>query len=158
MKKNKDKALVWELKGDNLLKAKKDEKAFDAYQKALDLDPERVPLYTKIIELHEKYIDNWDDQDFAYNLSLSMKRQEIENPYFKRVHARLEEDYQKILPLIKKMFEAKTIKSETKYVEEIHAKGPVAIYPLIDYLMSFKEIGKKKLEKKAKQNAQNKSK
>ncbi len=154
-KQNKSKALVLEHKGDKFLKTNKDKKAFESYQKALDLNPERIALYDKLISLHEQYSDNWTDEDFGYNLSLTMKKQELVNPLFKRIHARLEDEYKEVGKLIKKMFDAKTEATETKNVEEIVSRGEDALYPLIDYLLGFKEVGKikQKAKDKLKKNA-----
>jgi hypothetical protein len=152
MNKNKTKSLVIENKADKLKEKSKDDKAFELYKEALNLNPERLELYDKIIKLHEKFIDNWDEEDFSYNLSLTMAKQEIENPLYKRVHARLTDEYRDVQKLIKKMLDAKTSETQTKYIELIKEKDADAIYPLIDYLLGFIEFGKSGKAKKTKKN------
>lgn len=138
------KARKLEDKGDLYKSRNKHQKAFAAYQKALDLDDTRLELYDKLIKLHEEYNDNWTEDDFAYNLHLTMKKQEVVNPIFRRINARQDPEFKEVRRLIKKMLDAKTDEEETKFVEEIVAYEFDALYPLIDFILSFKELGKRK--------------
>lgn len=140
--KNPKKAGLEELKGDKFLEKGHDKKAFEAYKKSLDLDETRVGIYDKLIALHNKYSDNWNEKDFAYNVWLGMKKQEILDPAFRRIHARAEPEFQKITTLIKNMFNAESSVAETRIAEEIVVKGPGALYPLIDYILGFKNLRK----------------
>lgn len=148
MNKNPKKARAEELKGDKLLTQGKDQKAFECYKKSLNLDESRIEIYDKLLTLHGRYSDNWNEKDFAYNVWLGMKKQEILNPSFKRVHARAEPGFQKITDLIKKMFNCESNTDETRYVEEIIAQGQDSLYPLIDYILGLKNL--KALAKKIK--------
>jgi len=132
MKTNTDQSLVWELKGDKLLSSQKNKKAFEAYQKALELNPARLSLYDKLLALHDQFADNWDDSDFAYNMSLTMKKQELINPVYKRIHARLDVHFKTVAELIKKMLSAPTPEAETDCVERIVSCGSLAL--------TFKEV------------------
>lgn len=134
------KAKAEELKGDKLLKKGKDKAAFECYKKSLSLDDSHVEIYDKLISLHGKYSDNWNEKDFAYNIWLGMKKQEVLDPTFKRIHARVETNSQKITVLIKNMFNADSDAEETRFVEEIIAHGPNALYPLIDYILGVKNL------------------
>jgi len=144
------KAKDLEEKADKLLEKNKDEKAFELYKEALDYNPERIELYDKIISLHEKYTDNWTEDDFAYNLSLSMSKQEIIDPAYKRIHARVTPEFAQIVGIIKKMLGSTNRDNETKFVEEIVSHGEASIYPLIDFLIGFKQAGEKKAKAKKK--------
>jgi hypothetical protein len=148
--KNIDKARVLEVKGDKFVQKNKDEKAFECYQQALELDENRLELYDKLQDLHSKYSDGWDEDDFAYSVYITMKKQEVVDPTFKRIHAQSSPEYHDTLKIIKKMIHAKTRATETKYVEEIFALGEDAIYPLIDHVLSIKSLGEKIQAKKAK--------
>lgn len=138
--KNTDPSRIQELKGDEFLKKNQDKKAFEAYKKALELDDTRLDLYDKVTKLHEKYSDNWDNADFAYNLFLTMKKQEIVDPTFKRIHASQEPESKEISEEIKKMFHAKTREIETNHVEKVVSYGAPALYPLINFLLGLKEL------------------
>lgn len=138
--KNPAKAKAEELKGDKLLKQGKAKKAFECYKKALDLDENRLEIYDKLISLHGKYTDNWNEKDFAYNIWLGMKKQEILDPAFKRIHARAETSFQKISGLIKDMFNTESDPEETRFVEEIVSHRLDALYPLIDYILGLKNL------------------
>ena len=138
--KNRSKSRVLENKGDSLFKKDKLNKAFECYEQALVLDEDRVELYDKLISLHEKLISDWNDEDFAYNLHLTMRKQEIIDPTFKRLHARHEPEYKNVLTLIKKMLAANNAESETIEVEAIMNYGAEAIYPLVDFILGFKQL------------------
>lgn len=142
--KNQAKSRVLENKGDTLVKKDKFKKAFECYEAALLLDENRIELYDKIIALHEKLIDKWSEEDFAYNLELTMRKQEIVDPTFKRLNSRHKPEYKNVLNIIKKMLAAQNAENETVQVEEIVACGEDALYPLIDFILGFKEIGKRK--------------
>jgi hypothetical protein len=138
--KNSVKAKAEELKGDKFLKKGQDKKAFECYKKSLNLDEGRAEIYDKLISLHGKYTDDWNEKDFAYNIWLGMKKQEILDPAFKRIHARAEANSQKITNLIKTMFNTESETEETRVVEEIVTCGPDALYPLIDYILALKNL------------------
>lgn len=142
--KNQAKSRVLEHKGDQLAQKGKLEKAIQCYEQALELDLKRVELYDKLLSLHEKLIDHWEEEDFAYNLELTMRKQEILDPAYKRIHARLNPEFKNTIDKIKLMLSASSSEIETRYVEEIVGLGNQALYPLIDFLLSFKEIGKRK--------------
>lgn len=144
------KARILENKGDQFQDKGKMQKAFDHYQKALELDPQRIELYDKLIDLHKLYVDDWTEDDFAYNVYLTMQKQEVLDPTFKRLHAQHEPEYKDVSKLIRKLLDAKTSKTETKYVEAIKEYGDHAIYPLIDILLGFKQVTQGKAKKKSK--------
>lgn len=140
-----------ELKGDLFYQKKNLKKAIGEYQKALDLDEKRLELYDKIIKVHGENTRDWTENDFAYTVSLTMQKQEILNPTFKRIHARAEPEFKEIHKLIKQMWQADAQESETASVEQIVRHGEKAVYPLADFILNFKELQKTlkdKLKKK----------
>lgn len=140
-------ARVLENKADQLRARGKHKKAFELYSEALELDENREELYDKLISVHTEFQDEWTEDDFAINVHLSMRKQEIVDPTFKRLHAKHEPEYKDISLLIRKMLDAKDSKTETRCIEAIHAFGDQAIYPLVDFLLGFKTVTLKKKKK-----------
>ncbi|MBF0105898.1 MAG: hypothetical protein HQM16_11285 [Deltaproteobacteria bacterium] len=145
------KSRVLEIKGDKLNEQKKFKKAFEHYQQALELDEGRLELYDKLIKVHEEFIKDWTNDDFSYNVHLTMRKQEVMDPTFKRLNARHEPEYKAITQLVNNMLNAKDREIETRFVEEIVGQGPCALYPLIDFILGFKAVGKIKRAQKEKE-------
>lgn len=141
-------ARILEHKADQLKDRGKFKKAFELYEEALDLDETRVELYDKLIAVHAEFQDEWTEDDFAYNVHLSMQKQEILDPSFKRIHAQHEPEYKNATKIIRRLLDAKDEKLETKIIEDIASLGEDAIYPLIDFLLGFKKIMTKKKQPK----------
>jgi hypothetical protein len=137
----KEKSLKHELDGDRHRAKKNHKKALAAYRKALDLDEARAALYDKLIDALNEMSDEWTEADFADSVSWAMKRQELLDPAFKRVNARSTPEYRETSSLVRKLLTAKSRAEETELVEAIADYGQAAVYPLIDFLMTFKEIG-----------------
>lgn len=146
----KDKSFKNELKGDEWRAKGNLKKALEAYRKALADDATRVALYDKLLSLLDDNKGAWSEEDFADSVYLTMKRQELLDPTFKRIHARSEPDFAEITKLIKKMFAADCQAAETDCVEKIAAYGDAAVYPLLDFLIAFKELSQKAGKKAAK--------
>lgn len=143
MNKNHEKMLKLELKGDQWLKKGKLKDAFKSYRKALTLDSEHLPLYDKLIESQKKLGKELTHEEFAESLGWTMKKQELENPAIKRVHAKLEPEWNEIMEAAKQMMMVIDEKTETECVEKIAAHGSLAVYPLVEMLLTFKKFGKK---------------
>jgi hypothetical protein len=141
--KNDDKALTLERKGDQFRADGEITKAFECYGKALEFAEDRVGLYDKLIALHELVHDEWTEQDFATNLTWTMKRAELLNPDLKRAHHRATPEHRQIKELISKLMRAPEAE-EAAVVEKIVTFGADAVYPLTDVLLQFKHLGKKK--------------
>ena len=120
------------------------QKSYDFYHEAVELDENRIELYDRLIEILKMHEDDWTEEHFAHSMHWEMKKQEIKDPKFKRIHAREEESFKAVSNLIKNAFSAKDTKKETEFVEEIVKYGPEAIYPLIDFILIFKEVGQNK--------------
>lgn len=137
--KEKNKALALENKGDTLVKKGKITQAIATYQKALQLTPDSLSLVDKLITTHEAKKEKWTEEDFVLHLDLTMKKQEVIDPAFKRYHARHDAECRTIVRLIQKMMVEKTQTKETEIVEEIVACGEKAVYPLVDALLALKQ-------------------
>lgn len=148
----KDKAFRLELKADKLESKGKFRKALTLYLEALEILPERIELYDKALAVMEEEKEQWSEEDFTLNVFLTMQKQEILDPTFKRIHARAEYEFKEVTALIKKLMKAKDTKEETQIVEEIYNYGEHSLYPLMDFLLSLKEAGKN-AAKKAKSNS-----
>lgn len=138
-----DKSRREEYNGDQYFNREKFKKAMNCYRKAVGLDPEHLPLYEKLIQTQTKLGKELNDEEFAESLGWTMKKQELENPGMKRVHAQLEPEWNEIVELIKQMMNETDEMKETHWVEKIADYGTLSVYPLIEILLSFKKLGKK---------------
>lgn len=138
-----EKARWLEKKGDLCFAKGKFHKAYHFYHEAVELDETLTPLYDKLIALLKEQQEDWQEEHFAHSLFWEMRKKEIQDPTFKRIHARSEPESQAITKLVKKMLEAPSQEEETKCIEEVAAYGPQALYPLLDFILAFKEAGKK---------------
>ncbi|MFH0799688.1 MAG: hypothetical protein V2A66_05860, partial [Pseudomonadota bacterium] len=84
-----DKAARHESKGDSHLADGKPKRAIEEYKKALAVDPERRYIYDKLVDAMDRLPGEWGLKEFAESVSLTMKKQELENPPIKQVHAKL---------------------------------------------------------------------
>lgn len=130
-------------KGDKYAQKGKFKAALKQYRRAQELDPDNLFLYDKLIETHKIIKTEWTDKDFAESLAWTMQKQELENPKFKRVHARMEPEWKEITQLIQRMMQVEDEKTEVDLVEQIVAYEDLALYPLIEVILSFKELQKK---------------
>jgi hypothetical protein len=145
----KEKSLKFELEGDRHCAKKKHKKALVSYRKALDLDDARAALYDKLIIALNETQDAWTEGDFADSVLWAMRRQELVDPAFKRVNARSTPEYREASALVRKLLTSKTRSEETELVETLRDYGEAAVYPLIDFLLTFKEIGEHQTKAKS---------
>lgn len=141
--KKSTKAQATEQKGDRFFQKGKFKKALQSYRMVQKENPDYLPVYDKLIETHQKTKEEWTDGDFSESLFWTMKKQELENPGLKRLHARLEPEWIEISKLIQQMMQAGDENEETALVEKIVGHGTKALYPLIEFLLSFKKLGRK---------------
>lgn len=132
------KAATHEAKGDAHTAIGRHDKALASYTKALECDPKRPELYDKVIAAHEKASHDWDEADFALSVSWAMRKKELLDPAFRRIHARDDAGFQETLILIRQLMKATSLAEETRLVESIRERGEDAVYPLIDFLLSLK--------------------
>lgn len=132
-----------EQNGHRLLKQKKWGEAYAQLHEAIEADPTRTHLYDTLIHTLNNMKEDWTEEHFAHSVHWQMKKQEIENPALKLVHARSEPEFAKVMECIKQMLSAKSAANETECIEKIIAFGTDALYPLVDMLLAFKQAGKK---------------
>lgn len=101
---------------------------------------------TKMIEDNKKDFigsnsenKSWNEEDFVSAVTDAMAEQEKDDPKFKRLHARHTPEYKNVSQLIQKLMLAKDETQETQITEEIHSHGENALYPLLDFVLHFKE-------------------
>lgn len=143
----KNKSFKNELKGDQWRARGNSKKALEAYRKALEDDDSRVALYDKLLSLLDENKGTWSEEEFTDSVYFTMKRQELLDPTFKRIHARSDPDFAEVTKLIKKLFAANEQALETDCVEKIASYGEGAVYPLLDFLLTFKDLGKRAAKK-----------
>lgn len=140
MKDKKSKAQAKEKKGDQHYAKGEFTKALKAYRAAQELDPDHPDIYDKLVETHGKNSLTWSPEDFALSLDWTMKKQELADPKFKRLHAKLEPEWKEIADLIGQMMRTTDEKKETELVEQIFFYKERAIYPLVEIILSLKKF------------------
>jgi tetratricopeptide (TPR) repeat protein len=142
------KAVKLESKGDKLLQKKKYEKALNAFEQALNLNPESSELIDKLIETHELSTEEWNIEDFTKHLSWTMKRQELDNPRLHRLHEKLSPEFEEITKLILEFAKAPNEELEEEYIARVIEYGEKALIPLIEFIRTLKHLEDKKSEEK----------
>jgi hypothetical protein len=137
------KAQTAEKKGDAHAQKGAHKKAVEHYKKAVEQTPDNLSLYDKLISSHKQIEAEWTDEDFTLSLEWTMKKQELENPGIKRIHARLSEEGREISKIVGQLMQAPNDDLEAQAMERIAAYGTKAVYPLLDVILTFKEIQKK---------------
>lgn len=138
--KKKPDAQNLERNGDDYFIKKKYHEAAKAYDEALKLEPTRIELYDKLITAHEKYADKWTEDDFAFNLELVMRKQEIENPAYRYINARPTPEFKASKALVTKLLRETNAEHEAKLIGEILSHKEIAVYALLDAVMDFKQL------------------
>jgi tetratricopeptide (TPR) repeat protein len=142
MIKNLKKSQSFEKKADAHVQKNQYRKAVENYLKALEYDNARLDLYDKAISSFDQFKEDWTEDDFAFSMDLTLRRQEASDPLFKRLHARHEPHNKEIHKLIGELLKAQSAEEETRHVEAIKNFGDNAVYPLIEHLLAFKMVGK----------------
>lgn len=124
--------------GDTHRDQKKYKKALSSYETALKIDPKQASIYDRLIETHQMLDHQWTDEDFTKSLEWTMKKQELENPQIKRIHAKLAPEWKKIIELIERLLQSLDETADTVIIERIASYGERAVYPLIEALLSIK--------------------
>ncbi len=128
------------IKGDKYFNSKKFKKALDSYTRANELDPDNQKVYDKMIAAHLELKDDWNDEDLAISLTWTMKKQELENPALKRIHARMTPEWESINGLVKQLLLAKDENEETRLIGQITNHGEAALYPLLEFVLGIKKV------------------
>lgn len=140
MDKHLQKASKHLAKGDQAFQKGKFKAALKSYREAQAIIPEDALVYEKLIQAHEQLKDEWNDTDFAESLAWTMKKQEIENPRLKIVHARLTPEWPEVSKSVKALLQAEGEAAETTAIEAVLNHGEFGMYALIDALLAFKGI------------------
>lgn len=114
--------------------------ALALYESMLEMEGTSIELLSALITTHDRVQAEWSESDFAKHMDWVMQKKELEDPTFKRIHARSLPESREIQGLIKRLLAAKSTAQETEFVEKICEYGEAALYPLIDSLISFKSI------------------
>lgn len=142
MKPNKEKAEKLLTKGDELLQKGKFKRALRKFKKAQKYDPERADIYDRLVKAHEAATKDWDVEDVVESVGWVMEQQELQDPSFKMLHAKLSPEWNNVTERIKTLIVCEDEKEECRIVEEIRAFGEEAIYPLLHTLLQIKKGSK----------------
>jgi len=123
--------------GDSFVAKGEYKKALKKYRQAAKEDPERQSLYDKLVDVHEKANVDWKMDDFVESLSWTMKKQELETPAIKQVHAKLEPEWKKAMDLSLKIIVAPEDENLSKMIEELVKYGEIGTRVLIEIVRSF---------------------
>lgn len=138
-KSNPTKAVKHETKGDELAKNAKYKKALREYRKALDLDPESIRLYDKLVKTRDQLPGDWDMADFAESVGWTMEKQAKENPPIKQTHARLSPEWKKAMELALGIINETDDAQCEKLIEELVGMGEVATRAMVGLILEFKK-------------------
>lgn len=127
-------------KADSLFARSQFRKAYEHYKKSIFFNADQPEVYKKLLDVMDKFHDDWEENDFVENVYWAMRHKEHIDPTFKRIHFRNEPEFKEVTNLIQTMLKAKDPQDETKAVEEIVEYGEIALYPLIEYILTFKNI------------------
>lgn len=116
-------------------------KALKKYKKAHDLDPDREGLYEKLLEAHEKSLEekDWEMKDFTEHIDLVMQKQQHEYPPIKQVYAKLSPEWKETYDLIFRILSESDDAVAGPLIEELVTKGDIATRALIDMMRSMQK-------------------
>jgi tetratricopeptide (TPR) repeat protein len=116
-------------------------KALKKYRKAHELDPEREGLADKLLDMHEKALgeSEWELEDFAEHVGLTMEKQEQEHPHIKQTHAKLTPEFKDVSNLILKILQEDDDEKVGPMIEDLVSRGEIATRALVDLLRSMKK-------------------
>jgi hypothetical protein len=137
-KTNLKKADKLEAAGDKLATKGDFKKALKKYRDAAKEDPGRAALYDKLVGSLEKAKPEWKEEDFVESLSWTMKKQELEEPGIRQVHAKLTPEWKRVTELAISALNAPDEKIFVKYSEELVASGEIATRVLLELLRMIK--------------------
>lgn len=133
LKSNIKKAQKLEAAGDALVAKGDYKKALKKYERAAKQEPDRPGLYDKLIDAHNKAKPEWKKEDFVESLSWTMKKQEIEEPAIRQVHAKLAPEWKKAVAVAVKLINAPDDET-AKLTEELVAMGEIGTRVLVELL------------------------
>lgn len=133
------KAEKLEAAGDRLAAKGNYKKALEKYRQASKEDPQKRSVYEKLIEAHGRTHEQWELGDFVESLSWTMKKQELEEPAIKQVHAKLSPEWKKAMEMALKILIMQEDQNLPKMIEEFVKFGEVGTRVLIEMLRSLRK-------------------
>lgn len=127
-----------EAAGDKLAGKGDLKKALKKYREAAKEDPSRAGLYDKLVDCLERSKTEWKEADFVESLSWTMKKQELEEPQIRQLHAKLTPEWKKVTELAVNALNAPDERAFSKCSEELVANGEIATRVLIELLRMIK--------------------
>jgi len=137
---NPKKALKLEKKGDLLFNKGKFQKALKKYQKSESLNPDRPEIYKKLTETFNQMDVDWTEEDFNESMTWTIRQQELENPEVRQVYEKFSTEYQAVTKLVQQLMVSPDSNTETKLKDKILTFDKEALLPLLDFLLSIKQL------------------
>lgn len=134
MKQKLTKAQKLEALGDKLVKKKNFKSALKKYRKALEHEPDDTSLMDKLITTRDKLPDEWELDDFVESLSWTMKKQEIERPGIRHVHAKLSPEWKGIMDEAVRLITAPDDQTLPVIIDKFLAHGETGTRVLIEVI------------------------
>jgi hypothetical protein len=125
-KRNPQKALKLEAKGEALMAKGSIKRALKKFRKAIVKAKDMLPV-------------NWDLEDFIESLDWTMKKQERENPCLRQVHARLSPEWEKARELVIMIVATADPQKRSKLIEDLVLTGEAGLRAAIDLLVEINE-------------------
>lgn len=145
-KPNPKKAEKYEAKGDKCASKERFEKAMKHYRKALEHDSTKQSLYDKLIKTRDLLPGDWNEKDFAESVNWAMKKQEIENPSMKQIHAKLTPEWQRAWDKALLALASNDAAETDRFVEELVAMGETGTRAVVALLMELKNASTQRSE------------
>ncbi len=142
---NPEKAATLEAKGDKLLAKGKPKRALKKFKKALEIDPDRISIYDKLTKARDMLPDDWKMEDFVESVDWVMKKQEVEEPTIKQVHARLSPEWDEAKKLVWNIMIADEDRAKI-LIEELVEMGEIGTRAAINTILEFKQATEQTLE------------
>lgn len=128
-----------EAKGDALMLKSKPAKALKSYRKALELDEGNGNIYDKLHAAQSASTDVWDVDDFAESVSWAMRKQELENPSIKQLHAKLTPEWERAMMIAMMIINSPDENETSKMTQELIAMGEVSTRVLLEMILEMKK-------------------
>ncbi|MBT3182789.1 MAG: hypothetical protein HN337_09840 [Deltaproteobacteria bacterium] len=137
-KPNPGKAAALEAKGDKLLAKGKPKRALKKFKKALQMDPGRTAIYDKLMKTRDILPDDWEMEDFVESVDWLMKKQEIEEPAIKQIHAKLSPEWEEAKKLVWSIMASNEERAKM-LTEELVKMGEIGTRAAINTILEFKQ-------------------
>lgn len=136
---NAEKASKLEAKGDKLLAKGKVKRALKKFKRALELNPNRVEIYDKLMEVRDRIPGDWDMEDFVESVDWAMKKQEIEDPAIRHIHAKLSPEWEEARKLAIGIMAAEDEEHVEAMTERIVNMGEIGTRAVLSILVELRK-------------------